>query len=234
MLWYFFGYESWLKHRSSKPDMQAFNAMPVQNGDVDAEKKLREGDEKQRELEDKLKAAEDRQRDLESKDKDSAARQKQFDAREKELVAKQQELESKEKATSEREKDIEDRERKAADIEAAVPNQNGNDSEEFQQLRGQLSKSQEELKKKETIQEELKARTAELAKLNQAYEELKRRQGNSNSAAGSPGQGAAQVGLRDKPLGMRTVQERPSTTKGNLPPIKLQSDFTRLPRLRAS
>ena len=226
MLWYFFDYESWLTHRSSRPDLQAFNARPLQNGDVDLEKKLKEAEEKQRELEDKLKAAEDRQRELESDDKD-AARQKQIDEREKELAAKQQELESKEK-------DVDDRERKAAERESAAPSHDGNDSEELKRLRDQLAKLQEDSKEKQTMQDELKAKNTELARLNQAYEELKRRQGNSNSPGSSSGQGAAQVGLRDEPLGMRTGQVRPSTTRGRLPPIKMPTEFTSLPRLRAS
>lgn len=214
MLWYFFDYDSWSKHRKSKPDLKFSSpSSGTRNNDNELEKKLKVAEENQRDLEEKLKAAEDKQQDLETKVKDSA----------------------------DREKELEEREQTLAEKEAQMKDGKDEDSQEaIKKLERQMEGLKSDINQARRENDKLKANEAELSRLQQAYEELKRYQAGDNSrATTSPLSDANSqrtpdgVGLRDTPLGLRTREPRPNTTKGRLPQIQLQQSFSRLPRLRS-
>jgi DNA repair exonuclease SbcCD ATPase subunit len=256
MLWYFFDYESWSKHKNSKPGVQFSSSGSGDKEDNhELQTKLMEANNKQQILEERLKAAEDRSQELESKEKDHIERQQQCDAKEKELAAREEDLETKQNAALAKERELEARERAMVEKEAVI---GGRDSkgdegsqEEIQNLRDEVTRLRTDMKRTSAERDRLKAKEMELAKLQQAYKELKQSDedagskstssdANENSIVGGRIQsdfreeGAARVGSRDTPPGLRTRQARPTTTRGRVAPIQLQREFTRLPRLRAN
>lgn len=247
MLWYLFDYDSWSKHRKSKPDLQFSNpSSGSRKGNEDLEVKLKEAEDKQNELEQKLEAAEGK---YSEGDKESTDWQKDVEKREEELAKRGKEFESKQEAASAKEKELEARERAVADKEAIASEGNdesGGDGEELKKLREQIADLKANSTNMQAENDRLKAKEAELAKLKQSYAELNRSKGNDSSQPDSNNDiivgrrlqpssreaEAARVGLRDKPLGLRTRDPRPTTTNGRLAPVQLQQSFSKMPRLR--
>lgn len=106
MLWYFFDFESWEKHKDSKPDVKAISSGLQLNGAGDSEEKAKESEQKQQELEEKLKAAEEKQKELETEKKDIEQKQQDYETREKELKKKEDELAAKQKDASNQEEEL--------------------------------------------------------------------------------------------------------------------------------
>jgi uncharacterized protein (DUF3084 family) len=256
MLWYFFDYDSWSTHRNLIPGIQfSTSNSGIKENDDELQTKLKEANDTQQILEEKLKAAEGRIQELESKERDHTEREQQCDAKEKELADREKDLETKQNAASAKERGLEARERAAVEKEAAIGGRanKGHEGcqEEIQNLRDEVTRLRTDMKRTSAERDRLKAKQTELAKLQQAYRELKQidEDAGSNSAVSAANEDSivgsriqsdsreeepARVGSRDTPPGMRTRQARPTTTRGRLPPIQLQKEFTRLPRLRAS
>ena len=236
MLWYLFDYDSWSKHRKSKPDLRF--SVPTSGSQQDyaeLEKKLKEAEDKQRGLEQQLKTAEDKQRQFESSSQESADRGQEFENKKKELAERELEFESRNEAITAREKQLDAREHILAEKEAETDKANGEgdvtSQGESSNLSGQLTGIKFELERTRVENERLKAKEAELTRLQQEYRELKERKTNGNSSDSKAIQ-ASGIGFRNEPPGLRTRDSRTATIRSRLEPIQLQEGFSRLPRLR--